>query len=146
MVKRLSIEEQLAELELQKEILYKKRDQIRANKKFLCVCGAEHKIKDCDTLQSHWHEPSHGYEDGGWYSGEIHIMCPDHNIKNRLLFTDHPNYQLRNHYDHSAEMQFSRLFKKLFKKVTNDYKEDKTPWRNNYYIDKNHKKFGIEIK
>lgn len=145
MNKRLSIEEQLADLGNQKEILLKKQIQIRGNKKFLCVCGAEHKIKDCAALQCHWYEAPSGYTGSSWNTGEINIFCPDQHIKNRILFKT-PEYGYYRSYDHSAEMQFSRMFRKSFKSIKDDFEEDKTPWVNNYYFERNHKKFGIDVQ
>lgn len=148
-VKPKTICEKLEELEVQKQKLIKARDRVCANKTFKCVCGAMHKIKDCVGIQEHWYESPHGCMGGAsWHSGELNILCPDNEYRNRLWFES--KYQMTNYnqdtYDCSARMQFERMYKSSLKSIVDDYDENNFKWANNTYIDKNRKKFGIHLK
>ena len=62
----------------------------RANKQFRCCCGSMHKIKDCVAIQTHWYtEPSGCTEGDYWNQGEINIICPETNHRNRMLFDNY---------------------------------------------------------
>ena len=45
----------------------------------------------------------------------------------------------------NPERQFSNQYKQLFKEIIDDYEEDPRPIVNNFYFDKNHKKFSIQV-
>lgn len=142
------IELELKELKLKEQKLLEKLSKQKANKTFKCGCGKLHKIKDCIAIQTHWYESPHGCTGGDtWHTGEIQIICPITDNKNRILFDSYykVEWTLRNDYSHNAESQFKRNYLNLFKSIINDYKEDNRKWWNNYYIDRNHDKFGINI-
>ena len=49
-----------------------------------------HKIKDCVAIQTHWYtEPSGCTEGDYWNQGEINIICPETNHRNRMLFDNY---------------------------------------------------------
>lgn len=146
--KTKTIFEKLEDLEVQKQKLIKSRDRVRANKTFGCVCGATHKIKDCVGIQEHWYESPWGCTGGAsWHSGELNILCPDNEYRNRLWFDSNNKvpYDTRDTYEYSARMQFQHMYRSHLKSIIDDYGDNKFKWANNTYIDKNRKKFGISI-
>lgn len=127
----------------QTEIKY---NQIKSNRMFECGCGKYHKIKSCDVIQTYWYVEPHGCIGGDyWNEGEIQIICPITNKKNRLFFKDHPTWKKRDIYKYSLEMQFKREYLHLFKNIIKDYDKDKRSWWNNYYFVKNYKRFDLKI-
>jgi len=119
-----------------------------AGKRFICACGKLHAIKDCTVIQTHWYTPPRGCCEGDyWNTGELRVVCPTTQIRNRVLFETRSEvpWEKRQDYAFSPEMQFSRQYRCLFKSVIEDHDQDRGPTFNNYYFDKNHKKFGIQI-
>lgn len=142
------VEQRLAELATEQSLLEQKLEIQRANKQFKCGCGKMHRIKNCIVIQAHYYVPPSGCTDGAyWAQTELQIICPDTDKKNRLLFSNHDiNWRDRSAYRHNAEEQFKRIYKELFKEVIDDHEKDTRQWWNNFYIDKNHKKFGLHIE
>jgi hypothetical protein len=142
------IEQQLAVLATEQSKLFKQLETQRANKQFMCGCGKMHRVKSCTLIQSHYYVRPSGCTDGDYWSmGEMQIVCPDTDNKNRLFFNNYDiDWSLRDHYVHNAGDQFRRRYKSLFKEVIDDYEKDKREWWNNYYIDKNHEKFGLHVE
>ena len=134
-------EEEISELTM-------KLSEKRANLKFKCGCGKLHKIKDCVVIQSHWYTRPSGCSDGDyWNEGELQIICPATDVKNRAMFSNYDvAYENRNRYAYNAEKQFSRIYKPLFKAVIDDYNKDKRNFWNIHYFDENHKKFGLHVE
>jgi hypothetical protein len=142
------IETRLNELEAERQQLLALRDTKRANQKFRCGCGALHAIKDCAALSHKFYTPPSGCTGGDYWSySELHVICPVTDAKNRFMYESRyrTEYNLRNDFKHNAELQFNHMYLKLFKSVTDDYNTDKRGWWNNYYVDQNHKKFGIRL-
>jgi hypothetical protein len=131
------------QLEVEKQNLKEER----ANKEFVCGCGKYHKIKDCVVIQTHWYTAPSGCSDGDyWNSGELQIVCPDTDFKNRILFKNfNIPWEKRNLFDYDASAQFSRIYKYLFKAVVDDYDKDRRKAWNNYWVDNNHEYYGIKI-
>lgn len=142
------IEQRLAVLATEQQKLEQQLETQRANKQIRCVCGKMHRIKNCVVIQTHYYVPPSGCTDGAyWGEGELNVICPDVDIKNRLLFSNNDvNWRERNDYKYNAQDQFKCIYKKLFKEVVDDYKEDTRKWINNYYIDQSHKKFGLCVE
>jgi hypothetical protein len=143
-----TIQSRLKALEDERKSLEAQLDTQRANKRFLCGCGAMHRIKDCDALRRLYYEGPHGCSGGDyWAYQELQVICPVTDSKNRFLYSSHytTDWRLRDDYAHSAEMQFNRLYKHLFKSIADDHNKDKRSWWNNEYVDQNHKKFGIKL-
>ena len=138
---------QLKALEMLKEDLQEQLNAKRANQKFLCGCGKQHKFKDCEAVIVRDYVSPHGCTSGDyWYDGELRIICPTKGFLNRILFKDHPVWELREHFKHNAKDQFERTYLPLFKSCTKlERGTDKREWCNNYHIDKNHAKYGINI-
>ncbi len=139
--------DQLAIIESQRENLLKELEVKRSNQTIKCGCGRSHKIKDCHLIQTHWYERPHGCSGGDtWHQGEMQFVCPDTDNKNRLYFpqNDIP-YEKRGDFKYSAEQQFQRIFKRLFKSVTEDYDTDKRKWWLNEWINNHHEQYGIKI-
>lgn len=140
--KRSKLQAQLADLE-QEEM------GIRSRQKFKCSCGKMHQIGKCTVVQTYWYTPPHGCTGGDyWNAGELQIICPLTNVRNRVMFNEsyyRTKYELRDNYDYSAEKQFSRQYRHLFAALSQDYDEYRGPTFNNYYFDQNHEKFGIYI-
>lgn len=134
--------------ELEKEEA--KQEAANGRKKFLCACKSMHSINQCFAIQTHWYVRPHGCTGGDyWNSGELQIICPKTGIRNRLLYDSYykVEWNKRHDHDYSADIQFKYQYKHLFKKVIDEYDRDGNyKFYNNYYIDNNHKKFGIKIK
>ena len=79
-----------------------------------------------------------------WHEGELQIVCPVTDNKNRVLFNfyDVP-WSKRSYYDYNPDMQFRRIYTPLFKEVIRDNDHDERAWWNNEYFDKHRKKFEI---
>jgi hypothetical protein len=141
------IRKQIKELDARRKALIEQLSMERSRKKFRCACcNSMHAIKDCDVIQTHWY--SDGTYDGHWREGELHIICPTYpDRKNRVMFGHHGvPYENRRDYDYSAEQQFSALYKRLFKSVTDDYERDHRGWLNLDYFDENRARFHLNIK
>lgn len=139
---------QLRSLREKEKDLLSKIDQKRANKTFPCLCGKRHAFKKCDVIQTHWYTSPSGCTEGDyWNMGELQIICPVTDHKNRLLFSSYYNvpYENRRDYNWNIGMQFSRLYKHLFKSVIDDYDKDNRPWVNCYHIDENYKKYDLHL-
>jgi hypothetical protein len=140
------VEQLESQLEAAKQAL---KDENR-RKKFKCGCGKMHEIGKCSVVQRHWYERPWGCTGGdNWWQGELQIVCPDTGLRNRLLYDvpwDVP-YDKKNSFEYNPDLQFKNGWKYLFKEVIDEYEEN-TPgeWCNNYYVDKNHEKFGIKVK
>lgn len=145
----MTIENKIKSLEAQIEKLENQQESSRGRLKFLCCCGKYHTIKDCVVIQTHHYIPARGCCEGDyWNEGELHIVCPKTDVRNRILFKDNydVDWKIRQDYDYNPEKQFSRLYKDLFKEVREEHRGGAYEFKNNYYFDKNHKKFGIKIK
>jgi hypothetical protein len=142
------VEQRLAVLATEQSKLLKQLDTQRANKQFKCGCGKMHRIKNCAVIQDHWYTRPSGCTDGDyWNEGELQVICPDTDKKNRLFFDNYDvEWDKRSHYTHNAGQQFSRIYKQLFKEVFDDYKKDQREWWNNHYFDENHMKFGLHVR
>ncbi len=139
-----SISKKLEELEVKKQKLLALQREERASRDFLCGCGEFHKINECTLIQTHFYIPPSGCSDGDyWNEGEVQIICPKTNNKNRVYFTPHSNYFRRKYLEYNVEMQFKKIYTPLFKSVIQDYKEDCRRFWNNDYFDKNREKFEL---
>jgi hypothetical protein len=144
-----SISRALARVREEEATLLDQLDLARSRLRFDCGCGKRHAIKDCVLIQSHWYEDPHGCTGGDtWHTGEMAIICPDTDHKNRLFFDskNKVDYEHRNWYDYSAELQFRRLYLHLFKDVVDDYDKDRRSWWINRYFDNNRKRFGLRVQ
>jgi hypothetical protein len=143
-----SIAKQLEQLQVKKDKLLAHQDKLRANKTFVCLCGHRHQIKECVVIQTHWYTLPSGCTDGDyWSEGELQIVCFDTDKKNRVLFDDYDMpWEKRRMYEHSANTQFSHMYRHLFKEVIQDYKEDDRAWVNSYYFDQHRAKFELCAK
>ena len=101
------------------------------------------------AIQTHWYTPPRGCTEGDyWNEGELQFVCPETGIINRLLFSNYDvPYEERMDFDNNPGKQFKRNYKKLFREVKESY-DRTTPDKlvNNFYIDKNRRKFGLVKK
>ena len=140
-----SLEDKLAGLHKQESQVLKKIDERNKNRKIECGgCNDYHKIKDIMAIQTHWYTPPRGCTEGDyWNEGELQFVCPETGIINRLLFSNYDvPYEERMDFDNNPGKQFKRNYKKLFREVKESY-DRTTPDKlvNNFYIDKNRRKF-----
>jgi hypothetical protein len=144
----MTLRQQISSLEDKKQKLLKKLDIQRSRMFFECGCGRKHQIKTCEIIQTFWYQSPHGCMGGDyWVPGELQIICPDTDHKNRLMFDNYDvEWSQRNDYDYSAEEQFKYMYRHLFKNVILDYNKDKRKFWNNSYFDDNHQKFGLNVK
>lgn len=113
--------------------LHKTLDTERANRMFKCVCGGKHRIRSCDAIQTHYENPNTGSPNGSYYEeGCIFIICPKTGVSNRVLLE---NSMTTDH--------FRVLYSKLFKSIKSNYDKHHENWENNYYFQKNLKKFDF---
>lgn len=138
--------EQITLLENQKQSLLKLLSENRAKRLIKCVCGKSHQIKNCDAIQTHWYESPSGCSGGDiWHSDDIHFICPETSMRNRLYFDNHTGpYEKRNQYQWSAEQQFSRMYLGLFKSLKMEFDDSRTGHLNTW-VDKHHSQFEIKI-
>jgi hypothetical protein len=122
----------------------------RARKTFVCVAckGGTHAIQDCTAIQTHYYvEPSGCMGGDYWVLGDIHIVCPNSNVK------IHPTFE--GTYRHTIEKfkgqevsfrrSFMGLYGDLFKEVLQDYGSDNRLRLMSAYFDANHKYFELEV-
>lgn len=118
-----------------------------ASKKFKCLCGKFHRIKDCEAVQTHWYNDA-AYEEG-YIEEDLKIICPISKGMMKLKFNDWDTpYELRHKLKYSLEKQFKNIYKHLFKRVYNDCEKDfpKFLYYNyvtNNYFDENRKYFEL---
>jgi hypothetical protein len=148
----MTLEKELQEIKKREKEIISEMEDKKSRLKFQCVCGKMHAIRDCEGIQTHWYtRPSGCCEGDYWNSGEVHIICPNTLVRNRILFMSYYDvpWRKRDNIDYNAEWQFKRTIVPLLKKVTDEHLHDEQKnYRsfNNEYFDHNHKKFGIEIK
>lgn len=140
MNKILEIKKEINKLEENKTGLLKKLDDARAKKKFKCLCGKFHQIKQCSAVHRTWED---------YINEELWIICPDTEIANRMLFNlDYSiDYAERLDFEHNLEKQFVTYYKKLFKEVIEECSDEgvsKYKRENNYYIDEHHESYGLK--
>lgn len=139
----------LKALKEQEKAVLLAQDKDRGNRKFKCVhCDKLHIISKCDAFTFPTWESGSGYDDGRWWEGELYVRCPETQLYNRCYFPS-PQYPHYGEYDYDANMQFKRMYKSLFKSVTqgeDNRKLNYGMWNNNMYFDENHKKFDIYVK
>jgi hypothetical protein len=145
------IEKSLAVLNRRENTLLEKLDIARSHLTIKCHCGRYHKIKDLKAIQDYYYTEPHGCTGGDyWSQSTLSFLCPkDESYKQRLLFDNYDvEWELRHHFDHSPEMQFSRWYKELFREVVDgrDAEYKRMGFDNCYYVDKNRKKFGLVEK
>jgi hypothetical protein len=145
----MKTEQRLAALEQEEFNLRKTLDEDRGNMRFKCGCGNMHTIRLCSVIQTYWYTPPRGCMEGDyWNTGELQIICPDTDKKNRLFFDSayKVDWALRRDFAHSAEAQFKRYYKHLFKEVIDNYDKDKRSSWNNNYFDDNRERFGLHVE
>jgi hypothetical protein len=142
--------DQRIELENQRIELENQLKEQRANKVFECACCSKlHKIKDCVAIQTYWYTQPSGCMGGDyWNEGELQIVCPLTDSKNRILFTSNYSveYSKRGDYKYSADQQFKNLYIPLFSSIIEDYKDDHRPWANCYYFDNHRADFDLHVE
>ena len=145
-----NLEDQLKEVRYEENRILSAIDE--RNKKRIIQCGGcsnSHEIGNLEAIQTHWYTEPHGCTGGDyWNEGELQFVCPETGIINRLLFNNNDiPYEERKIYDNDAEQQFKRKYKKLFKKIVDNYDKEIYAKRvNNDYVDKSRGKFGLVEK
>jgi hypothetical protein len=119
---------------------------LKGRRKFKCHCGKLHAFKSCVAIQTRWYVTPSGCNGGDcWDDGEFQILCPVTDIRNRLFFTKHEDYEKRVRYIHNLEDQFKREYINCFKEVIQIYEEeDYSHFYNNWYIDENFRRFDLK--
>jgi hypothetical protein len=146
-------EKRLKELQEEQQHLFEKLEQEKANKKFdCCWCKKQHKIKDCEVIQTHYYTNEPYAE--GWLESDLHIVCPTTGKRNRVLFQARYDIEWpkRNDPKYDLSEKFSSEYKRLFKKVIDEHKDNcfsggtllGIDFKNNEYFDKNCEKFGFK--
>ena len=145
-----SLEKELDNLRQKEAGILANIDERNKKKNIACEgCHKSHQIKSLTLIQTYWHVPPRGCTEGDyWNEGEMQFICPEMNVVNRLLFdNDDIPYEERQDYDNDPEEQFKRNYRSLFKEVIEgDDNRPSRPWKNNYYVDQNRKKFGLVEK
>lgn len=147
----VSLERQLEEIRKQESEILGKMDRRNGNKRIECCCGCEdsYRVRELVAIQSHSYNPPYGCTGGDyWSEGELQFVCPETGVVNRLLFDDHDvPYEERRKYENNPDSQFKKNYKRLFMEVEKSHGRS-TPngWVNNYYVDKNRRKFGLVEK
>jgi len=146
----LDLGDQLAGLHQQEGKILAKTDTGNKNRKIKCgSCEDFHEIGSLTAIQTHWYTSPHGCTGGDyWNEGELQFICPETNVKNRLLFNNHDvPWEERRNCANNPEGQFKRNYKHLFLEVKDSHDETTSgEWVNNLYVDQNRKRFGLVEK
>jgi hypothetical protein len=141
------LEKQLEELQEQAQQVISKINDKKARQKIKCsACDKYHAIQSLTAIQTHFYIEPHGCTDGDyWKEGEMQFICPETNVINRLLFDNYDvPWEERNKYENNPEKQFKHNYEGLFKEVQEVHeKTTQGKWVNNFYVDRNRKKFGL---
>lgn len=128
-------------------------DDARKNLTILCGCGKRHKIGDLKLIVTHWYVSPHGCTGGDYYNeGEWQYLCPKDNVRERLLFDNYRvPYEYRYEREYNPEQLFKSAYRGLFMETVETHEDAEeraiSPFhRNNYFIDRNLKYFGINPK
>lgn len=112
-------------------------------------CKRKHQIGTLTAVQTHGYIGPTGHSGGDyWVRSELLFICPTTSVRNRILFNnDDVPWEDRKNYENDPEAQFRRNYGPAFAEVLEE-KEERTgyPWKNNYYVDRNRKKFGLVEK
>lgn len=132
------------------EQVEEKIDARNSNREIECSsCEESHKIRELKAIQTHWYTSPSGCTGGDyWTEGELQYVCPENDVRNRLLFRNYDvSHEERKHFKNNPEKQFSSMYKGLFKEVEDNHDEPFSEGHvNNFYVDKNRKKFGLVEK
>lgn len=125
--------------------LIKRKNGQLASKTIKCAsCGTATKIKDIDLISVESYTEPHGCTGGDYWShSEYNYVCPHCSIRNRFLFSD-TYYKIKwsERANHNPELYFFREYRRLFKSVTSQQEKVRNfRFVNNYYIEKNLKRF-----
>lgn len=124
-------------------------NDVRRNRSILCSCSYFHKICDLELIVTHWCTEPHGCTGGDyWLEGEWNFICPDTDVRNRLLFNDYVvDYDQRNRAGVAAEPTFKQIYRHLFKSLKNVYESyPQGDFYNNYFVDSQRELFELPTK
>jgi|SRR3989344_165605 len=149
-----TLEVQLMNLEEEKDKIRERIKERDKKRKIECAsCESYHKIEELTAIQTHWYHEPHGCAEGDyWSEGELQFVCPTTNVRNRLLFDDDDLPWEERKDGNPTEKQFRYRYGSLFREVKEEHENDsfhsrgKYKFVNNYYVDKNRKKFGLREK
>jgi len=144
-----SLEDQLEIINQEESKILEAIDKRNSRRTIKCVsCDDFHRIRDLDAIQTHWYTPPTGCTEGDyWNEGELQFVCPETEVRNRLLFSNNDvPWEERRDYKNDPGEQFKTNYKDLFKKVIDTHREDDYEFVNNRYVDRNRKKFGLVEK
>lgn len=121
-----------------------------------CQCCKKHwHIHDLTYYQTVLYMKPHGCVGGDYfYDSEGYFMCPDTDIRNRLLFmnTHDVPYNECSKIENNPAMQFKHIYKCLFAKIVKVHAVDGLAGINthnlvnNEYVAKHLTKFGLHVK
>lgn len=120
--------------------------EIRKRRAILCACEKKHAIGKLELLVTHWYTRPSGCTDGDyWTEGEWQFVCPVDGMRNRFMFDDYKvEYEKRGHVGVAAEPTFKTIYRGLFASSRDVYDKSEGGGNfNNYYVDKNRKKFEL---
>jgi len=144
------LEHKLEDLDLQKDKINKQIEKRNAQRKLPCYsCNGKHKICELEAIQTYYYTEPYSCTGGDFVTrSDLHFVCPITGDRNRMLFMT--NYDIprekRSHYVNDPEEQFSRMYKHLFKNVTDEDHHVKSDSFNNEYVSKHMKQFGLSIQ
>lgn len=101
----------------------------RGEMEFPCGCGANHKFNECVAVQTHWYTRPYSCSEGDyWNEGELQIICPDSEERNRNRLLFHSGKE-----GSAIENRFKNMYKPCFKEVVEEHKENESySFWNNY--------------
>ena len=147
----MSLESQLELLEGEKDKIRAKIEKRNAKRKIKCAsCDESHAICDLTAIQTYHYVEPYSCTGGGYSTlSDMHFICPNKNVRNRLYFNiykfDIP-YEKRDSYHYNPEEQFYRTYRDLFKNIVDDNEEYKQlEWINNEYINNHLEQFGLHV-
>jgi glutaredoxin len=138
------IDEQIVEARKVLDRLLKRKATQRSSKTIKCAaCDKATKIKDIDLISVNAYTQPSGCMDGDYWShDEYNYVCPHCQMRNRFLFSGNFKIKWTERGNHSPELYFFREYYRLFKSKTEEYQHGRSyRFVNNYYVEKNLKRF-----
>lgn len=101
-------------------------EKARGNRELTCGnCKTMHRIKNLVYIQTYWYVQPHGCTGGDyWNTGEGYFICPDCNIRNRLLSSNEYSLDYKERDSTKNHLvRFTRYYRSEFKDRIDETKE-----------------------
>lgn len=137
----LALEKRLENVRQEEAGILESINERNKRKKIKCEaesCGKFHPIQNLTLIQTYrtvFPKECDVYQGVDKVEDEMQFRCPGTGVINRLKFGGR-----------DVEKQFKINYGSYFRKIIEGTQITHPPWENNYYVDKNRKKFGLVEK